>query len=186
MTRLAVLIDWPYDMVNTKYMMSMLASGVCSEPDVFFIQVGTPNQDVGANYAIKYALENGADEILSVCCDQMVPKGLLDRFRSHGVDCVGALTATRQAGHAWLTYQFDADLGFVQTDPTEPFQRVDSMAGCWWAKRSVFERVPMPWFFTTTDPTGSELVVTSDFNFFAKVFKALFYIVAHIILWLMK
>ena len=174
MTRLAVMIDWPYSLIPTSYMESLWASDVRLEPDVFLVRSGGPNPDICMNAATTYALDQGADELLCVSCDQLVPPNILKKFRAHDKDIVGALTATRQLGtdHHWLTFEFNREQGFVQKDPTEPFQRMDGVgAGCCLIKRRVFEKIPAPWFFTTTDVTGTKLVVTSDFNFFANCRK---------------
>lgn len=170
--RLAVCIDWPYTMIPWTYMASLWASDVRREPDVFLIKGGGPVPDIQANAAIQYGLDQGATEFLFVSADQTVPPDILRRFRSLNKDVVGALTATRQPGHAWLTFEFNAQEGFVQKDPTQPVQRMDGIAaGCMLIKRRVFETIPSPWFFTTTDPTGQKLVVTNDFNFFANCRK---------------
>lgn len=172
MPRLAVLIDWPYHYVPMTYWESLWASDVRREPDAFIIRCSGPNQDIANNAAVQHALDLGADEIMAVSVDQTVPPNFLAQCRSHGVDFVGGLTATRQPGHAWLTFNFNKDEGFVQEDPVRPFQKMDGVGmGCYWCKADVYRKVPPPWYFTTTDPTGQKLVVTSDFNLFANFRK---------------
>jgi hypothetical protein len=163
------MVDWPYQLMPRAYWFSFLVSDVRREPSLFVVNSGGPDADACANNAIRWALEHGADEILFVSCDQMFPPHFLTRARASGKSFVTALTATRQAGHHWLTFQWTKDGTLVQQDPTLPFQRVGAGGmGCWWARREVFERLPMPWFKTTLQPDGCECQETSDFYFFRK------------------
>lgn len=167
--RLAVLIDWPYTMIPTMYMESLWASDIRHEPDVFLVRAGGPHQDVCANASIKFCLDQGADEIVGISCDQMVPVDILARLRAHNKDAVAAMTATRQPGHQWLTFEFNKEDGFKQVDPVKPLQRMDGVgAGCMLFKADVFRKIPPPWFATIVSDDGSELLATSDFYFFDK------------------
>lgn len=170
MTRLALLIDWPYDLIPRQYMMSVLAGDLRREPDLLVVNSGGPSPDAAANASIKYALDNGADEICGASADQTFPLDFLQRVRAHGKDFITPLTATRQPGHWWLTFQRDADGTLRQQDPTQPLERVFAGGlGCFWCKADVFRRVPMPWFQTTLNAEGTQVVETSDFYFHRKL-----------------
>jgi hypothetical protein len=114
------------------------------------------------------ALEHGATEIIAVSVDQTFPPDCLARFRAHGKEFVTAMTATRQPGHCWLTFDWSADgKEMEQKDPTLPLQKMAAGGmGCWWAKADIFKRMPAPWFYTTLNEIGTDVVRTSDFNFF--------------------
>jgi len=166
--RVAVIMDWPYQNVPGIYMMSLLQA-IHNEEEVFIVQSKGPHSDLCFNASVKYALEQGATEILSVSCDQAVPLDILERSRAHGVDIVGALYATRQPGHDWIIYQRSMDGEFVKDTPRKPLQRVAATgAGCFWARADVFRKIQPPWFWTETDPTGCQVMVSNDFYFFHK------------------
>lgn len=169
MTRLAVCIDWPYTNIPWINYSTLWASDVRREPDVFLLRAVSPEPSISTNMMIAKALEMGADEILGLSADQGVPKDILARFRSYNKDVVGALTATRQDGHHWLTFNFDEHGNGIQTDPTEPLQKIDMVGGCALYKADVFRKVPPPWFKSVERPDGCGLLATSDFYFFRKL-----------------
>lgn len=169
---LAVVMDWPYQMVPWIYMASLWQSDIRAERDVMLVRTASPHSDAGFNASVQYALDKGAHEILSVSCDQSIPKDCLARWRKiardYNADVVGALYATRQPGHAWLIWDYD-DEGFRCAEPKEPVQRVGAIGGgCLFIKRKVFEKVPRPWFSTTVADDGFTLLHTNEYNFFMK------------------
>lgn len=167
--RLAVIIDWPYSYIPVAHYMSIFGSDICDEVSRSIVRVASPHADVGGNAAVKYALASGADELLFVCADQVVPKDILKRFRSHNKPIVGALTASRsQVGHPWLLYEYTADGRFTQIEPTAKLQRCGYVGpGCMLVKAWVFKKLKPPWFYSTAAEDGCSILMTNDFNFFS-------------------
>lgn len=169
MGKLAVIVDWPYAYIPKVYCWSLWQSDVRLERDCFIVQSSGPHSDLCFNASVKFALANGADEILSISCDQSVPPDILTRCRAHGKDVVGALYATRQQDHDWIIYQFAEDGEFVHDTPRKQLQRVAATgAGCFWAKADVFRKMPPPWFWTVTDETHTQVLLSNDFWFFRR------------------
>lgn len=173
-SKLAIILDWPYSMIPASWLMSVFGSDICKEEDAFIVRVASPHTDIASNKAIKYALDRGADEILSLNADQTVVPDILARFRRHNKPIVGALTASRsQAGHPWLIYEYTIDGRFAQVQPTNQLQRVGYVGpGCMLVKSWVFREIKPPWIYTTATEDGTDLLISSDFNFFSDVNKA--------------
>lgn len=105
--------------------------------------------DVNRNNAVREALETGAEYLLFVDHDNILPPDTLVRLLEYNVPVVGCLYFERKYPHLPLIYTFEEDYHTVRVEYNYPkgLVKCDVIGlGCSLFKVDVFRQLEDPWF----------------------------------------
>lgn len=99
----------------------------------------------------------GWEWILYIDADMVPPPVTVARLLSHKVDCVGALCYSRRQPHVPELHRFPDDP--VWRNDESPLKSVVWVgAGCLLVRRSVFEKLPYPWWEQANPGEGEDIL----------------------------
>lgn len=166
MKNLAVCVPWQHELVPTRFMWDLWRSDIPRGAGFF---VGSGGEaPANRNQAVRRALECGAEQILLLDVDQSVPRDVMARLSSHGVDIISAPARLKTPPHQLMLYRRANSGKYWICDPEPGLQEVDAVGGgCLLVDAGVFRKIPGPWFSYCYDPKTFVMTGGDDLRFCA-------------------